>query len=233
MKNIFGSQPIAPLVLSSVLLSGAAYAGSGNSVLVEQIATSAGGNNTLFIDQSGASNSTLGGLPEDRELELGLTGLDQNTLNTLSAGIGQASSLALSDNLLTISGGGSQATQLGAGNTASITLIGDGVQAALEQFGNDNSATILVDNADLGVIVQDGSRNRGSLTVSDLGASGELIQIGDDNVTDLSVTGTQNANVSYTIQGNGVSTSIPASVVSNVNGQITIVQSQFSTFPSQ
>lgn len=233
MKNIFGSKSISPLVLASILLSGAAYAGSGNSVLVEQIATSDGGKNTLFIDQSSASNSTVGGVPEGRMVELDLTGLGETELNTLSTSIGQASSVALSDNFLTISAGGSQATQMGAGNTASITLIGNGGQAALEQFGNNNSATILVENADIGVIVQDGSRNRGTLTVSDLGASGELIQIGDDNETVLSVTGTQNARVSFTVQGNGVSTSIPASVVSNVNGQITIVQSQFSTLSSQ
>ncbi|WP_292289790.1 hypothetical protein [Marivita sp.] len=232
MKNLFEKSPFAALVLAATFFSGTTFAGSGNSVLVEQIATSAGGSNTLIIDQSAASNSTVGGISLDRELELDLSELGPVDLNTFATTLGQASSVALSENLLTISGGGAKATQRGAGNTASIALKGDGGKAGLEQFGNDNRATILVNEAALGVIVQEGNQNTGVLSVSDLGASGELIQLGNGNMTELEVSGVQDANVSYTVQGNGVTTSIPASVVSNVNGQITIVQSQFTTFQS-
>lgn len=233
MQQLLPRHTAAATSLIIALLCGNAFAGSGNSVLVEQISTVQVGENTLFVDQSGATNSFVGGVSQDREIDLDLSGLTSSETDNLLNVIGQASFVSISDNTLVLQSDGPRLTQYGVGNEASITMQGDGGEAALEQFGDYNSATILVNDASRGVLIQDGNRNSGTLNVSDFGASGELVQIGDDNQTELFVTGAGDASVSYTVQGSGVSTTIPASVVSNVNGQITIVQSQFTSLQTR
>ncbi|MBU2359134.1 MAG: hypothetical protein KKB02_09425, partial [Alphaproteobacteria bacterium] len=123
------------------------------------------------------------------------------------------------------------AVQFGSGNSASITLSGDGGVAGLNQLGNDNNAIINVDGLDAsGSVFQNGDRNAADLLVSSSGASGALIQIGNDNNTRLSVSGSANASVSFTLEGNGVTTTVPATVSSIGGGQVTIIQRQLNTF---
>jgi hypothetical protein len=130
-------------------------------------------------------------------------------------------------NAVTTVSSGSAATQSGNLNSADITLAGNGSFAGLEQLGASNTATINVNgNSAGGIIVQQGDGNIGSVSVQENGAFGELIQIGNNNEIGFAVAGSPNASVSFTVQGSNVSTNIPASVVTNSGGQVTIVQRQ-------
>lgn len=205
--------------LAVAVFSGGAALAQNNQILIEQIApVGASVGNTLIVDQSAASNSLVAGAPNGQNFELLV---DQGTTTTGT----------IDGNTINVFSAEETATQFGSGNRASIALRDNGTVAGLEQIGNGNFATIDVsgDNA-FGSIIQQGDRNRGTLTVAEAGGLGELIQIGNDNDTVLSVAGNPNSAVSFTVQGNGVTTNVPASVVTSSGGQVTIIQRQFNSF---
>lgn len=201
--------------LAFVVLGANGASAQNNKVLVEQIApVGAVKGNTLIVDQSEASNSLVAGAS-----------------NGQNFGLLVAPGSVSSANIITIVDTAESATQFGSGNSANITLRDNGTVAGLEQIGNGNFATIDVSgNNAFGAIIQNGDDNSGSLTVAQSGGKGELIQIGNNNNTDLTVSGNPNSAVSFTVQGNGVTTTVPASVATSSGGTVTIVQRQFNSF---
>lgn len=162
-------------------------AGDGNRATVLQISPpgSAEGN-VLVLDQSAASNSILTGVP-----------LSGTLVGTLSGTFIPSNQLY-----------GMAATQAGEGNSAHITLTGDGATAQLLQTtdstegigsqGGGNRATILASSAAVAGVVQIGQGNEASLSV-DPHASAWVSQIGNSNLVDnLSVGSGGEAVVSQT-----------------------------------
>lgn len=218
MKIVGHTGSVARLIFLLVVGAGTAAA-QNNAILIDQ-GNPRGGDvgNTLFVDQTGASNSLVAGIE---------TGQPQDILQLDP----EITPLALGP----VSNFDSEApaVQFGSGNSASITLSGDGVIAGLSQLGNDNDAVMNISGLGAaGTIFQDGNGNEADLLVLSDRGRGELVQIGNDNDTELAVTGGPNASVSFTIEGNGVSTSVPASVSSFTGGQVTIIQRQLNSFVS-
>jgi len=236
------------LAISSVAIistAGVATAGSGNnaSVLQETPVTAIEGN-SLSIDQTVATNSNIAGVQR--------TGADPdnaNLINDLEDSSGDAPDttefLALTAPSLITADTAGAATQTGSGNEATITVGGVDTFVGLRQTGDNNNAEITSgsgqvllfqegdgnngtlstsDGALLASLLQDGNENRATVTVSGVDSEGLLAQIGDDNDTDLTVN-TAGASVTFTVQGNNTSATLPASVVSSAGGgQITIIQ---------
>ncbi len=208
--------------------AGSAVAQDGNVIVIEQ----EGEANSLRVDQTRASNSLVAGVPAaDSFGSAADFGLSLDPDEDAESFVVFGNVIAANGNTLNIVDRGSSATQSGTRNSASITLEGNGSFAGLEQLGDRNEATIDVNgNSAGGIIVQSGNRNSGSVSVTENGAFGELIQIGSDNVTAFSVSGNPNASVSFTVQGDAISSSVPASVVTSSGGQVTIVQRQLGAF---
>jgi hypothetical protein len=162
-----------------------AVAGDGNSAAVLQISPAGSTNgNVLVLDQSAATNSTLAGVPFGE------------ALNPLSL-IAETNQLP--------------ATQIGEGNHANVTLIGDGATARLLQSTtggsgiaplDGNRATILANSAAAASVIQVGLGNEASLTL-DPHATAVVSQIGNSNlVSDLSVGAGGDATVAQTGNNN-------------------------------
>ena len=236
VKNILSASLTVALSLG---VGGAAVAGSGNNAFViQETPPNVSDGNSLSIDQSGASNSSVAGVSRtDTPADDGANTIsllpDQN--DTQSPGI-SAPYMSFDS--------GEAATQSGIGNSASIvagsdTQVGlfqsgeynDGTidagsgQVLLYQEGNNNSGTLTTaSGASAASLLQEGNYNVGTVTVDGSNAEGLLTQVGDRNTTNLDVT-TAGASVSYTVEGNNTSTSLPASVVSTSGGgQVTIIQ---------
>ncbi len=208
--------------------AGASLAQDGNVLIVEQD----GAGNELRVDQSAATNSLVAGVPDSGDFGLSLDPAS-DTGSFVVTGAASQSATANGSNTITIleQDRGTAATQAGLDNTADITLTGNSSFAGLEQLGVGNDATIRADGYfSGGIIVQQGNENIGSVTVDSDGAFGELIQLGNGNEQGFTVSGSPNASVSFTVQGNNTSTTIPANVVTNAGGQVTIVQRQLGGF---
>lgn len=110
------------------------------------------------------------------------------------------------------------------GNTANVTVDG-GNLATVQQLGSGNLATLGVSGSlTEGGIFQNGDGNNALLTVSGSNTSGSVTQNGDGNETALTVTGNGTA-VDYTLNGNSV-TNVPGGGVQVINNgaQVTITQ---------
>lgn len=129
---------------------------------------------------------------------------------------------------ITIEGNGGQVGLLqsnpinGTGHTANISVFGGG-SALVGQLGDGNIANLTVDGGN-SAILQEGYSNEATLSVGS-GSAGLISQIGDSNVTSLEVPAGR-ANVSYLVYGNGLTGSVPAAVISNAPGTIVIRQYQ-------
>jgi len=223
------SESLIRYVCAAVVLAGLAgsgYAADGNVLVVEQTGVS----NNLRVDQTEAQNSLVAGVSESSDFGLSLDpAAEAGSFFVFGDVSGAANSN--SSNTLQILDSGAAATQDGIGNNAEISLSGNGSFAGLEQRGDRNDGQIVVSgDSSGGIIVQQGNDNSGSVEVTSDVAFGELIQIGNDNETSFAVTGSPNATVSFTVQGNGTTTNLPASVVTSSGGQITIVQRQLGGF---
>lgn len=226
--------------------AGAAWAGSDNSILVEQSSpVGAAEGNTLSIDQTAARNSAVAGVTRNT---LSLSGPGTTTLGAPSPD----SVLLATDGSALSFAPASPALQSGSANAASVILGGSGTQVGLSQTGSGNTATIdasagqallsqngtlntgsvsVSSGAALGSLLQDGNGNTGSVSVAGQGVKGQLAQIGNDNTTNLSVESLSSPSVSYTVQGNNLTTAVPASVFTSNGGQVTIVQQQLVGSP--
>lgn len=183
MIGAFTRLALASVICASVAASAAA--GDGNSATVLQISPVGSTNgNVLVLDQSAASNSTLAGVSFGE------------ALNSVSL-VTEANQLP--------------ATQIGEGNRANVTLIGDGATARLLQSTtggagiaphDGNRAAILASDAAAASVVQVGLGNEASLTL-DPHATALVSQIGNSNlVSDLSVGTGGDATVAQTGNNN-------------------------------
>jgi hypothetical protein len=242
------------LAISSVVVittAGATTAGSGNnaSVLQETPVTATTGN-SLRIDQTAADGSIVAGVeltgadldsenvisgiqddngdaPDATEFfELGTTMITSDMDGgATQSGIGNAADITVGENGKVV---GLRQTQTGGneiGEYNKAVITANSGKVLLLQDGDRNDATLSTsDSAALASLLQDGDDNTASVNVSGTDSQGILAQIGDGNATDLNVD-TAGASVSFTVQGNNTSATLPASVVSSAGGgQITIIQ---------
>ena len=232
--------------VSLLTLSQSASAG-GNTLIITQ----EGAGNVLSVDQSAASGSTVGGLVINRASETvsfqtgtkevpGETEGDEPTIVpvyterpvenlyasqadiALQTGIGNSAKMTITGigGFVGLSQGPSGGTN--ASNFATIEALG-GSSAYVGQIGSSNRATLSASDGATGTILQDGTGNIGTVTVAGQGAQGTLSQIGSGNENQLNVM-TPGADVSYFVDGNGLSGLVPAEVSSNAPGPITIRQ---------
>ncbi|WP_157967592.1 hypothetical protein [Cohaesibacter intestini] len=219
-----------------------AHAGDSNVLILKQEGTA----NEIFVDQQNANNSQVGGV----DLVPGLT-LEDTTFNRIDLTTNEAGALA------------NPATQIGTGNTANITLEGEGGVVFLQQGGqitdSNNDATVAINSGLTGgsfaAILQDGSNNTANATINGslsevnvlqqgnsnqgtvaIGTTGlptdnvraSLTQNGDNNNTELQVTGINAGEYSYTVNGNNTSTTVPALIVTN-GASVSITQSTLTS----
>lgn len=215
------------MVAASILIcAGSQLSALADSNVLEIVQK--GSDNSLNVDQSAASNSSVNGLALDRSWD---------TVETISF-----------ERLSAVQNSGSPAIQQGSGNSASITIEGNGGQVGLlqsnpitgtghtayikafgggsalvGQLGNGNIANLTVDGGN-SAILQEGYSNQATLSVGS-GSAGLIGQIGNSNVTSLEVPA-GGANVSYLVYGNGLIGSVPATVISNSPGTVVIRQYQ-------
>lgn len=206
--------------------AGIAAAGDGNSADILQVQDSSLGDagNSLSLDQTGASNSIVAGLSIPEEGDGNSISLDDiSTGEELDSPSG-FDVFRLDDPFESVDPY-RPATQIGSGNSATITAIGDGADIGLYQNGIGNVATLTADGDSASAsLFQSGDDNNGTVTVTGKDSRGFLAQIGDDNVTSLNVD-TDGASVSYTVEGDATNSTLPANVVSSSgSGQITITQ---------
>lgn len=236
----------ATLGISAATLCGLAtlpaQAGDNNVLILKQEGTA----NEISVDQQNANNSQIGGVA----LVPGLK-LEDTTFNQIDLTTDEAGALA------------NPATQLGTGNTANITLEGEGGAVFLQQGGQitdgNNNATVAINSGlnggSFAAILQDGSNNsanatiNGSLSEADIlqqgngnqgtvtiGANGlptdnvraTLTQNGNNNNTELQVTGINAGDYSYTVNGSNTSTTVPAIIVTN-GASVSITQSSLTS----
>ena len=199
-----------------------AIAGSGNTLYLSQQGTS----NTIQVDQSNASDSTVGGVAQP--LPVSGDGLSPSSLT------GSASQNGFNNNAeITMTGAGGTAGlsqdnsgRPGYGNAATLTLSA-GALGLVGQLGDHNTAALTVSGANaFGGIVQDGSNNTGKLDVAGDGVTGKLIQVGSDNHAGFTFSGASGSQATYEVVGNSVTLTTPAAVTTIGNGaSVTIVQS--------
>lgn len=223
---------IALLALVTMgLAASSAAAGDNNEAYFIQLSPNGTLNgNTLEIYQEAASNSKV-------------TGIGSNL-------VGQLPSFVLNR----IGANPLLASQRGEGNTATLTLEGNGGELQLLQSSNPvgawvpggaagyNEATITSDGASLGGIIQVGEFNEATMSLDD--GRGLITQLGSKLTANLDVgadgSGTviqigsnstvgtvqvaAGTSVTYTQIGNGLTSSVPVSVYSSNPGNITITQ---------
>jgi len=203
-----------------------------NRVYIEQ----SGVGNSLFIDQTDAKSSTVGGLTIQPS---SISAVDPNTLNNNL----EIDSLGFAPADVAVqSGGGNEADVIISGsngtvrlyqsnpnfdpgtNSASVNLDGNGL-AAIGQVGFGNTALLTVsDSGSSGTILQSGNENKANLGVS-RGNTGLISQVGNNNTTTLDVDGVE-TSVSYFVQGNNLTAINPqqgVQVLSNASS-VTITQ---------
>ncbi|MEQ6249445.1 hypothetical protein ABMC89_11200 [Sulfitobacter sp. HNIBRBA3233] len=197
----------------TVVATVSAVQADDNRLFITQDSSIGGaGGNTLFVDQSLATNSTISGA------------LDSDTpAQQIGGGNTAQVNIANTDgrvalNQITTDGGTT-------GNNANVNLSGLLATGVLTQVGIDNDGRLNVsgDGAS-GFLEQRGDGNTGFVEVTGARAVGRLLQNGNNNSTGLSVTGA-GADVTLTQNGNNIITapSVVPSVTTN-GGRLTINQ---------
>ncbi len=207
---------VATVALAMLAAPAAAVAGSDNVLYLSQD----GSSNTIHVDQSNASGSTVGGLTLPSDLSVGnLTPSNLDGTNTPARQSGFNNS---ADVTIAGSGSGGEAGLLQDnssspihGNTATLAL-GTGAFGLVAQLGDRNNANLNVSGSNaFGGIVQNGSDNTAGLTVSDSGVTGKLVQNGDNNTAGLVVSGTPGTTVTYQVNGSNAYFATNAQVITN------------------
>lgn len=206
---------IAIGVCASLASVAPAIAGERNFLYIEQVSGAGGLGNTLFVDQSAATDSMVAGdtagitparqQGDGNEARITLTGGDGKVL--LSQQNTSAGFLSSQMNQAAIHGG----------DLATILLHQEG-------FGNIGTIDV-GPGGNTGALFQKGDRNDGAVIVTGSGNTGTLRQLGNDNTYELEVSGPAGTSVQWNQIGDGVSAApfTPAQVYSNA-GTITITQ---------
>jgi hypothetical protein len=202
-----------------------AFAGGNTVYLYQENTGGEGSGNTIYIDQSGARNSQVGGISN-----VAVDGDNQITYS-LSADPTLAPAKQIGSNNtadVTITGEGGLATVLqdnsgsvGFGNQATLNVLGSGF-GAIQQNGDRNQANLTVNGSGAGAIRQNGNRNRGTLDVAS-GTDGTLVQNGNKQDITFSTVAGSGSQVLYTVNGNGVTQTAPVTVITN-GASVTITQ---------
>lgn len=189
----------------------AAQAGDGNQIyILQQSSLGHDAGNSLNVDQSAATGSTVAGA----------FGAEAATKPALQIGVGNTGTID-------ISGANGQVVflQEGVSNAATVNLSSALGMAYLQQDGTANTASLTVDPLGLnGAIQQIGSGNQADLTVG-TGASGSLVQKGDNNQFGFAVSGA-GTTASYTAIGNNMAPAGTGPIVISNGGSVTITQTQ-------
>lgn len=234
---------LVPLVLG---LGVAGASAQSNTITIEQT----GIGNTLSVDQSEASNSTVGGLTITEGdpatyTDSGDPGITA-TVNPLVVttnevarqdGVGNSADITISHDggrayLDQDTGSGAGLSGGAIGNIATIGLSADAATAVLGQAGLGNEAHINVtgDLGSSGTILQKGNDNNASLLVEGSRNAGFISQNGDNNDTGLVRVGGVDTSVTYIQQGSNLAPVTPGSGVSVISNaaSVTITQSSFA-----
>lgn len=229
---------ISTAVLAGALVFGSFPVLAGDNNVLKILQTCPPGaieGNYLSSDQSLATGSLVAG-PTQKMIEDALAGtLDVGDLYRMDQATAPSAVQTGQGNtaILTIEGDGGQLLLLQdnsaggtLGNSAQLSAFGADSLGAVLQIGDGNDASLTVGAGASGLIVQNGSGNANSLTVGS-GGSGEIIQNGNGNTFSTSVA----ANTSVTITQNGNNLS-PAGVTgmqvfSTAPGTVAITQTSF------
>lgn len=224
-------------LLAGILFLGVFPAFAGDNVL-KIIQTNSPGaleGNVLLSDQSQAVDSLVAG-PTQQMVEGALAGtlevgdlyrMNQATApSALQTGQGNSATLTIVGNggqLLLLQDNSAGGT---VGNSAHLSAFGADALGAVLQIGDANDASLSVGSDASGLIVQNGSSNATSLTVGS-GGSGEIIQNGSGNTFSTSVA--PNTSVTITQNGDNLSSAGVAGmeVFSTAPGTVAITQTGF------
>jgi hypothetical protein len=217
-------------VTGGVLTSMAAQAGSGNLIVIEQ----QGSSNTLYVDQSEATDSQVGGLVPDASSPteysaLLLTGSSLLDYPALQLGENNEANITISDlgGAVYLLQNNQSAGFSPSGNKATVILSAEGAFAAVNQSGGKNTATINVSGEfSSGTIFQFGDGNTGSVTVPFGDTIARLEQIGDNISAGLKVIGAQGGDVTLTVNGDNITQAYGPVVVYSNGASVTITQTQ-------
>ncbi len=207
--------PRSACALALASLATQAVAQSNELYLLQDSGRAAGESNTLFVDQSLARDSLVAGdLGGDRPA-------------TQVGGGNSGEIVAAGQDVSVLFAQGAAGTPA-FGNSASVTATGSNLVATLGQFGIGNVGTLsLGANAptvgSAATLLQQGDRNRGTLSVDGRNVSGTLIQTGDGIASGLSVRGVDTA-VTYQIIGTNVAPAGAGPSVFSNAGTVTVRQ---------
>lgn len=205
--------PSSLAVACALAAATSAFAGDGNVLRVIQTSPSGPGvGNSLFVDQSAASGSLLTGPTDDTtskvlSQEFGHADLVSSRGNTALAatqtGSGNSATITMTGNggeLQLLQDNDSSSTVTQAGNRATVNLDGNALGAVI-QIGDNNLAEVDLEAGARGLVAQTGIGNSGELKVGE-GGSAELVQNGNLNRYPVQVQ--PNTTVTVTQNGNGL-----------------------------
>lgn len=198
----------------ATLLGGTASAQEYNNelfIIQNSGSASAGQGNTLFVDQSAATGSWVGGSLSDDSTRARQIGQGNEADIQI---VGSGGQVAL--NQISADTGGI------AGNSGDIDLAGSNARASLFQDGSDNSGTLFVNGENaFGSLKQVGDSNIGEMRVIGDSARGTLKQSGNNITGRFKVTGTTGTDVTVIQRGDNLQN--PPEVTSN-GGTVIITQ---------
>lgn len=187
---------LTTLSIALFIAAGSAFAQS-NDATVDQV----GNNNSATVDQVGDLNITS--LTQEDGATADIDQIDASESFVSLSQIGSSSATILQNNKNSVQGFSDThmtdkedrlATQSGSGSTMDITQLSLFNQAYVDQFGDNNSMSILQDggNSNVARLMQNGDHN--TMDVDLIGGTNRVKaeQYGDDNTAIVSVTGVHN-----------------------------------------
>lgn len=212
-------RPIAFTLRIPVIASAAALgmvlpvlAGDNNILFIEQDAASGGLGNSLFVDQSLASESVVAG-----DAAGSAPARQSGGNNAGEIALEGAGAMVIFSQVNTDPFAGANTATIEGGSLASVVLRQEG-------FGNDGALDIGA-GGNAGSLTQIGNDNTGAVRVSGTDSTGDLTQIGNANTYTLDVTG-NGASVQWNQVGNALGSNTPAQVTTNA-GTVTVTQQSF------
>jgi hypothetical protein len=220
-----------------------ALAGDSNTVYIKQDSSITGVGNTIYVDQSAATGSRVGGFSTVPDLSSTPASSYNSNTSALNFPVDLASSArqlggnnsakitdtGVDDNI-SLYQNNTQPGLSGSLNYAEITLSGIGSLGGVIQNGYANTANLTVSGTQsAGGIWQQGDHNDGTVNVGG-GAAALLVQNGSNNTNSLTATGAAGSQISYIVNGSNFTASA-AQVLTN-GAAVTITQSNaFSPLP--
>jgi hypothetical protein len=231
----------AVLACAALALSSApVLAGDSNTVYILQNSSINGVGNTIYVDQSAATGSQVGGFSTVPVLSsTPVSSYNSNTtalnfpvdLAKPAEQLGGNNSAKITDSgvddNISLYQNNTKPGSPGSLNYAEITLSGLGSLGGVIQNGFANTAHLTASGPQsAGGIWQQGDHNDGTVNVSG-GAAALLVQNGSNNTNSLTAAGPSNSQINYIVNGNNF-TAGAAQVITN-GAAVTITQSNAFT----